>query len=166
MHRVSGAWKVAFLPDAIHMAREHRQNAIQYLYLHAHVLTTNFVAILITLTQKYHFSQISNVQKVRHVEQPAETEDELNKAAVWSSANNTNKRLISLNFFIIVNTATSYFFTNLHVFYFWNGHRERRSSHWHLQPHTLLAEQYRWCCADLHSSATMLSWMHWDLKHI
>ena len=24
---------------------------------------------------------------------------------------------------IIVNTATSYFFTNLHVIYFWNGHR-------------------------------------------
>ena len=29
-----GAWKFAFLSDAIHMAHEHRQNAIQYLYLH------------------------------------------------------------------------------------------------------------------------------------
>ena len=36
---------------------------------------------------------------------------------------------------IIVNTATSYFFTNVHVIYFWNGHRERRSSHWYLQLH-------------------------------
>ena len=70
----------AFLSDAIHMAREHRQNAIQYLYLH--LFTTKFVAILLTLTQKYYFSQISNVQKVRHLEQPAETDDELNKAAI------------------------------------------------------------------------------------
>ena len=54
---------------------------------------------------------------------------------------------------IIVNTATSYFFTNLHVIYFWNGHRERRSSHWHLQLHARLAERYRWRCADLHSDA-------------
>ena len=38
MHRLSGAWKFAILSDAIHMAREHRQNAIQYLYLH---LTNN-----------------------------------------------------------------------------------------------------------------------------
>ena len=51
------------------MAREHRKNAIQYLYLH--LLTTKFVAILLTLTQKWHISQISNVQKVRHLEQPA-----------------------------------------------------------------------------------------------
>ena len=49
---------------AIHMTREHRQNAIQYLYLH--LLTTKFVAILLTLTQKGHISQISNEQKVRH----------------------------------------------------------------------------------------------------
>ena len=74
MHRVSG------ISDAIHMAREHRHNAIQYLYLH--LLTTKFVAILLTLTQKCHISQISDVQKVRHLEQPAETDDELNKAAV------------------------------------------------------------------------------------
>ena len=40
--------------------------------------------------------------------------------------------------YIIVNTATSYFFTNLRVIYFWNGHRERRSSHWHL---------HWWCVA-------------------
>ena len=58
--------------DAIHIAREHRQNAIQYLYLH--LFTTKFVAILLTLTQKCHISQISNVQKVRHVEQPAPDE--------------------------------------------------------------------------------------------
>ena len=69
MHRVSGAWKFAFLSDAIHMAREHRQNATQYLYLH--LLTTKFVVILLILTQKWHISQISNEQKVRHLEQPS-----------------------------------------------------------------------------------------------
>ena len=36
------------------MARELRQNAIQYLYLH--LFTTMFVAVLITLTQKCHLS--------------------------------------------------------------------------------------------------------------
>ena len=48
------------------MAREHRQIAIQYLYLR--LFTTKFVAILLILTQKCHTSQISNVQKVRHLE--------------------------------------------------------------------------------------------------
>ena len=43
---------------------------------------------------------------------------------------------------IIVNTATSYFFTNLHAIYVWNGHRERRFSHWYLQLNTRLAERY------------------------
>ena len=62
-------WKFAFLSDAIHMDREHRQNTIQYLYLH--LFTTKFVAVLLTWTQKCHISQISNVQKVRHLEQPA-----------------------------------------------------------------------------------------------
>ena len=61
--------KFAFLSDAIHMAREHQQNAIQYLYLH--LFTTKCVVVLLTLTQKYHISQISNVQKVRHLEQRA-----------------------------------------------------------------------------------------------
>ena len=46
-----------------------RQNAIQYLYLH--LLTTKFFAILLTLTQKCHISQISNEQKARHLEQPS-----------------------------------------------------------------------------------------------
>ena len=82
--------------DAIHMAREHRQNAIQYLYLH--LFTTKFVAVLLTLTQKSHISQVSNVQKVRHLEQPVRTDDELKKAAMLSSANNTNKKLIFLKF--------------------------------------------------------------------
>ena len=62
------------------MAREHRQNAIQYLYLH--LFTKKFVAILLTLTQKCHISRVSNVQKERHLEQPARTNDELNQAAV------------------------------------------------------------------------------------
>ena len=68
MHRVSGAWKFALLSYAYRPC-QHRQNAIQYLYLH--LFTTKFVAILLTLTQKWHISQISNAQKVRHLEQPA-----------------------------------------------------------------------------------------------
>ena len=67
---------------------------------------------------------------------------------------------------IIVNTATSYFFTNQYVNYFWNGHRERCFSHWHLQLHTRLAERYWWRCADLHSDAIMLWWIHSGLQHI
>ena len=86
----------ALLSDAIHMAREHRHNAIQYLYLH--LSTTKFIAVLLTITQKCHISQVSNVQKVGHLERPARTDDELNNAALWSSANNTNKRLIFLKF--------------------------------------------------------------------
>ena len=62
------------------MAREHRQNAIQYLYLH--YFTTKCVAVLLTLTQKCNISQVSNVQKIRHLEQSARTDDELNKAAM------------------------------------------------------------------------------------
>ena len=93
------------------------------------------------------------------------TDDELNKAAVWSSANNTNKRLIFLKFDYrkYSNILLLY---NLHVIYFWNGHRERCSNHWHLQLHTRLAERYRWRCADVHSVATTLSWMHLGLQHI
>ena len=49
------------------MAREHRQNAIQYLYLHFLQVCCD----ILTLTQKCHISQISNVQKVRKLEQPA-----------------------------------------------------------------------------------------------
>ena len=68
MHRISGAWKFALLSDAIHMAREHRQNAIQYLYLHLYNKVCRDIAYFNT---KCHISQISNVQKVRHLEQPA-----------------------------------------------------------------------------------------------
>ena len=70
MHCVSGAWKFAILSDAIHMAREHQQNAIQYLCWH--LFTTKFVAMLLSSTQKCHISQIPNVQKIRHLEQPAD----------------------------------------------------------------------------------------------
>ena len=140
MHRVSGAWKFAFLSDASHMAREHRQNAIQYLYLH--LLTTKFVAILLTLTQKCHISQISNEQKVRHLEQPSR------RKTNWRSPPCDPVQIIRtkdwhFKSLIIVNTTTSYFFTNLHAIYVWNGHRERRFSHWYLQLHTRLAERYR-----------------------
>ena len=164
MLRVSGAWKFALLSDAIHIAREHRHNAIQYLYLH--LFTTKFVAILLTLTQKCHISQISNVQKVRHLEQPAP-----GWMRNWTKPPREPVLIIRSNdwyFYslIIVNTATSYFFTNLHVIYFWNGHRERRFSHWHLQLHTRLAERYRWRCADLHSDAIMLSLIHSGLQHV
>ena len=38
--------------------------------------------------------------------------------------------------------------------------------HWHLQLHTRLAERYRWRCADWHSDATTLSWMHSGLQQI
>ena len=62
------------------MAREHRQNAIQYLYLH--LFTTKFVMVLLTLTHECHISQVSNVQKVGHLEQQAGMDDELNKAAM------------------------------------------------------------------------------------
>ena len=88
-----------------------------------------------------------------------QTDDELNKSALWSSENKTNKRLIFLKFDYrkYINILLFY---NLHVIYFWNGHRERRSSHWYLQLHTRLAERYRWRCADLHSDAITLSWLH------
>ena len=72
------------------------KNAIQHLYLH--LFTTKFVAILLTLKQKCHISLISNVQKVRHLEHVEQTDEEPNKAAVWSSANNSNKKLIFLKF--------------------------------------------------------------------
>ena len=52
------------------MARKHRQNAIQYLYLH--LFTTNFVAKLRSVTKKWAISQISNVKKVRNIEQPTD----------------------------------------------------------------------------------------------
>ena len=77
----------AILFDAIHMAREHRQNVIQYLYLH--LFTTNFVALLLTLAQKCHISQISNVQKSTNTWNSQQTDDD------WT---NTNKWLIFLKF--------------------------------------------------------------------
>ena len=62
------------------MAREHRQNAIQYLYLH--LLTTKFVAILLTLTQK--MSNLSDFKRTKSktLRTAKQTEDELNKSAV------------------------------------------------------------------------------------
>ena len=72
------------------MAREHRQNAIQYLYLH--LLTTKFVVILLTLTQNV-ISLRFQTNKSKTLRTAKQTEDELKKSAVRSSANNTNKRL-------------------------------------------------------------------------
>ena len=94
-HVIVHLYIYAVLSDAIHMAREQWQNAIQYLYLH--IFTTKFVAILLTLTQKCHISQISKVQKVRHLEQPSDRW-RTKQSAVWSSANNTNKRLTFFKF--------------------------------------------------------------------
>ena len=54
MHRV----RFAILSDAFHMAREHRQNASQYLYLD--LFTTKFVAIFLTLTQKSYLSDFKH----------------------------------------------------------------------------------------------------------
>ena len=84
-----------------------------------------------------------------------QTEDELNKSAVWSSANNRNKRFTFLKF-----DYRKYSNFLLHAIYVWNGHRERRSSRWNLQLHTRLAERYRWRCADLHSD-----WFHAVMTH-
>ena len=131
MHRVSGAWKFAFLSDAIHMAREHRQNAIQYLYFTS--FNNKVFCDIAYFNTKCHISQISNEQKVRHLEQPSRRVTKWTKH-VWSSANNTNERLTFLKF-DYRKTSTSYFFTNLHAIYVWNGHRERRFSHWYLQLH-------------------------------
>ena len=66
-----------------------------------------------------------------------QTDDELNKAFVWSSANNTNIRLTFLKFDYrkYSNILLLYKSTCLYV---WNEHRGRRSSHchWNLQLHT------------------------------
>ena len=62
------------------MAREHRQNAIQYLYLH--LLTTKFVAILLTLTQKMSYLSDFKRTKSKTPRTAKQTGDELNKAAV------------------------------------------------------------------------------------
>ena len=103
-HFVSGAWKFAILSDAIHMAREHWPNAIQYSYLH--LFTTKFVAILLTLTQKYQISQISNVQKVRHLEQPADGwRTERSRCVIHCKL--IEQKIDILIRLIIVNTATS-----------------------------------------------------------
>ena len=89
-------------------------------------------------------------------------DDELNKAAMWSSANNTNKRLI-----FIVNAATSYFFTIYMSFTFEMdiGKGVLAIDIYNFIV-TRLAERYRWRCADLHNVATKLSWMHSGLQHI
>ena len=113
---------------------------IQYLYLH--LLTTKFVAILLTLTQKCQISQISNEQKVRHLEQPSRRKTN-GRSPPCDPVQLIRTKDWHFKSLIIVNTATSYFFTNLHAIYVWNGHRERRFSHWYLQLHTRLAERYR-----------------------
>ena len=146
----------AFLSDAIHMACEHQKNAIQYLYLH--LFTTKFVVVLLTLTQKCHTGKTlrtASTGRMTNWKKPLCDPVQIIRTKDWYFKS-----------LIIVNTVTSYFFTNLHVIYFWNGHRERRSSHWHLQLHTRSAERYRWRCADLHSDAIMLSLIHSGLQHI
>ena len=70
MHRVSGAWKFAFLSDAIHMASEHRQNAIQY------IIFTSFYnkvcrGIANFNTKMSYLSDIKRT-KSKHLEQPAQ----------------------------------------------------------------------------------------------
>ena len=94
-----------------------------------------------------------------------QTDDELKKSALWSSANNRNKRLTYLKFDYRKSSNILLLYKS-NAMYVWNGHRERRSRHWHLQLHTRLAERYRWRCADLHSDAIMLSLKHPGLQHI
>ena len=88
-----------------------------------------------------------------------QTEDELNKTALWSSANNTNKRLTFLKFdyrkysnFLLLYKST------YHLRLKWT--KVRHSSLWYLQLHTRFAERYRWHCTVLICIAIdfMLSW--------
>ena len=135
---LSGAWKFAILSDAIHMAREHRQNAIQYIY----IFYNKFVAIFLTLTQRMLYLSNLNRTKSKTLRTASR------KMTNWTKPPCDPVQKIDIfKSLIIVNTATSYFFTNLHVIYFWKGHWEKRSSHWHLQFHTRLAERCRWRCA-------------------
>ena len=115
-------------------------------------LTTKFVAILLTLTTKMSYLSDFKRTKSKTLRTAKQTEDELNKAAVWSSANITNKRLAFLkfdyrkysNFLLLYKSTLSRWYgvkqqpnlTNLHAIYVWNGHGERCSSHWYLQLHT------------------------------
>ena len=65
------------------MARDHRRNAIQYIFVLIFTSFYNKVCRDIAyFNKKCHISKISNVQKVRHLEQPVETDYELNKAAM------------------------------------------------------------------------------------
>ena len=110
------------------------------------------------IAQKCHISQISNEQKVRHLEQPSRRKTNWTKPPCDLVPIIRTKDL-HFKSLIIVNTATSYFFTNLHAIYAWNGHRERRSSHWYLQLHTRFAERYRWCAVLICIAIDfMLSW--------
>ena len=95
-----------------------------------------------------------------------QTDDELNKAAMWSSANDSNKRLIFLKF-DYHKYSNNLLLLQIYICHLLlKCHKERLSSHWHPQLHTRLAEPYKWCCADLHTGDTMLSWMHSGLQHI
>ena len=70
MYRLHGAWKFAILSEANSYGPWTLTKCDSILYLH--LFTTKFVVILLTLTQKYHISQISNIQKVTRLEQPAD----------------------------------------------------------------------------------------------
>ena len=60
----------ALLSDVVHhgLWTQTKSDSMTYIYI---LLTTKFAAVLFTLTQKCHISQISNEQKVRHLEQPS-----------------------------------------------------------------------------------------------
>ena len=134
-----GAWKIAIISNSIHIAREHRQIAIQYLYSSSFY---NKVCCDIAYFNKK-MSYLSDFKRTKSKTlrtASKQTNEELHKAAVWSSANNTNKRFIFLKFDYLKYSNILLLY-NLHVIYFWNGPRERRSSHWNLQLHTRLAER-------------------------
>ena len=130
-----------------------------------HLFTTKFVAVLLTLTQKCHISDFKRTKsktlrtastgRMTNWKKPPRDPVQIIRTKDWYFKS-----------LIIVNTATCYFFTNLQVIYFWNGHRERRSSHWHLQLHTRSAERYRWRYSDLHSDAIMLSLIQGPPTHL
>ena len=148
---------------AIWTASERKANWMHRVSDSLHLFTKKFVAVLLTLTQKCNLSNFKRTKSKT-----------LGTASTGRMTNWTKPPCDPVQ---IIRTKdwyffkfdyrkyrTSYFFTNLHVIYFWNGHRKRRASHWHVQLHTRLAE--RWRCADLHSDAITLSWMHSGLQYI
>ena len=96
MHHVSGAWKVAILSDAIHMAvNTDKMRFNTYIYIFYNKVCRDIAYFNIKMSYRSDFKRTKSKTLGTANKQ---TDYELNKAAVWSSANNTNKRLIFLKF--------------------------------------------------------------------